>query len=70
MNFERASVARNRSRMFVGSPESLMAKLKPLIAASQADELMVIAPVYNHEARKKSYSLLADAFELARPEAA
>src|SRR5215475_5545640 len=49
---ERASVARNRSRLFVGSPESLMEKLKPLITASQADELMVITPVYNHEARK------------------
>ena len=67
---DRTSVARNRSRLFVGSPGSLMEKLKPLMTASQADELMVITPVYNHEARKKSYSLLADAFELARPEAA
>jgi hypothetical protein len=35
-----------------------------MIAASQADELMVITAVYDHEARKKSYHLLADAFGL------
>ena len=59
---ERASVARNRSRLFVGSPATVMAKLQPMIAASQADELMIITAVYDHDARKKSYSLLADSF--------
>jgi len=39
-------------------------KLQPLIAASKPDELMVITAVYDHEARKKSYSLLAEAFGL------
>ena len=62
---ERASIARNRSRLFVGSPATLMAKLQPMITASQADELMIITAVYDHEARKKSYDLLADAFGLA-----
>ncbi len=47
-----------------------MAKLEPLIAASQADELMVITAVYDHAARKKSYSLLAEAFGLAKRVAA
>ena len=47
-----------------------MQKLQPMIAASQADELMVITAVYDHEARKKSYSLLADAFGLAKKAAA
>ena len=41
-----------------------------MIAASQADELMVITAVYDHEARKQSYHLLADAFGLAKREAA
>jgi luciferase family oxidoreductase group 1 len=59
---ERASIARNRSRLFVGSPSTVVQKLQPLITASQADELMVITAVYDHEARKKSYSLLAEAF--------
>ena len=52
---ERASIARNRSRLFVGSPATVMQKLQPMITASQADELMIITAVYDHEARKKSY---------------
>jgi luciferase family oxidoreductase group 1 len=67
---ERAAIARNRSRLFVGSPASVMQKLQPMIVESQADELMVITAVYDHEARKKSYSLLADAFELGKRAAA
>lgn len=61
---ERASVARNRARLFVGSPSTIMKKLQPLIESSQADELMVITAVYDHDARKKSYALLAKAFQL------
>jgi luciferase family oxidoreductase group 1 len=67
---ERASISRNRSRLFVGSPATLMQKLQPMIAASQADELMIITAVYDHDARKKSYSLLADAFGLGKKAAA
>src|SRR6201988_1569775 len=67
---ERASIARNRSRLFVGSPATVMQKLQPMIAASQADELMIITAVYDHDARRKSYSLLADAFGLAKKAAA
>ncbi len=63
---DRASIARNRSRLFVGSPATVRQALQPLISASHADELMVITAVYDHEARKRSYSLLADAFELQR----
>jgi luciferase family oxidoreductase group 1 len=67
---ERALVARNRSRLFVGSPATVIQKLQPLIDASKPDELMVITAVYDHEARKKSYSLLAKAFGLVKKEAA
>ncbi|HWX60186.1 LLM class flavin-dependent oxidoreductase [Bradyrhizobium sp.] len=67
---ERASIARNRSRLFVGQPATVRQKLDPLIAASEPDELMVITAVFDHEARKKSYALLAEAFGLATQEAA
>jgi alkanesulfonate monooxygenase SsuD/methylene tetrahydromethanopterin reductase-like flavin-dependent oxidoreductase (luciferase family) len=67
---ERASIARNRARFFVGSPATVMAKLQPLLSASQPDELMIITAVYDHDARKKSYSLLADAFGLGNRAAA
>jgi alkanesulfonate monooxygenase SsuD/methylene tetrahydromethanopterin reductase-like flavin-dependent oxidoreductase (luciferase family) len=67
---ERASILRNRSRLFVGSPATVMQKLQPLITAGQPDELMIITAVYDHDARKKSYSLLADAFGLMKKAAA
>ena len=63
---DRAKIARNRSRLFVGSPATVLQKLQPLLDSSQADELMVITAVYDHEARKKSYSLLAEAFQLQK----
>jgi luciferase family oxidoreductase group 1 len=64
---DRASIARNRKRLFVGSPATVMAKLKPMIEESQADELMVISAIFDHQARKRSYSLLAEAFGLKAP---
>jgi luciferase family oxidoreductase group 1 len=67
---ERASIARNRSRLFVGSPATVMQQLQPMLAESRADELMIITAVYDHDARKKSYSLLADAFGLGKQAAA
>jgi hypothetical protein len=41
-----------------------------MITESKADELMIITAVYDHEARKRSYGLLADAFGLAKKAAA
>jgi luciferase family oxidoreductase group 1 len=67
---ERAAVARNRLRLFVGSPATVMQKLQPIIDASQPDEVMVITAVYDHGARKKSYDLLADAFGVGKRVAA
>jgi len=59
---EKAKIARNRSRLFVGSPATVTAKLQPLIAACQADELMIVTAIADHDARKRSYALLAAAF--------
>jgi luciferase family oxidoreductase group 1 len=67
---DRASIAQNRQRFFVGSPQTVMAKLSPLIAASEADEVMVITATFDHEERKRSYALLADAFGLGARAAA
>src|SRR5947208_7199732 len=63
---ERTSIARNRSRLFVGSPATVRKKLQPLIDASKPAELMVVSAVYDHEPRKKSYSVLAEAFGLSK----
>jgi len=63
---ERAVVVRNRERMFVGTPATVMQHLQPLLDASKPDELMVTSFIYDHEARKRSYGLLAEGFGLAR----
>jgi alkanesulfonate monooxygenase SsuD/methylene tetrahydromethanopterin reductase-like flavin-dependent oxidoreductase (luciferase family) len=55
---------RNRSRLFVGSPATILSKLEPMITAGKPDELMIITAVYDHDARKTSYGLLAEAFGL------
>jgi luciferase family oxidoreductase group 1 len=59
---EKARIAQNRSRLTVGSPATVKARLEPLIVATQADELMVTAMIFDHAARKRSYELLAQAF--------
>ena len=63
---ERAVVLRNRERMFVGTPATVLQRLQPLLTASKPDELMVTSFIYDHEARKRSYGLLAEGFGLAR----
>jgi luciferase family oxidoreductase group 1 len=65
---DRALIAHNRARLIVGGKDTVTARLKPLIESTQADELMVTAMIYDHEARKRSYELLAQAFELRAAE--
>jgi len=67
---DRAIIARNRAKLFVGSPSTILGRLMPLIEASGADEVMVTSAIYDHDARKRSYRLLAEAFGLDRQAAA
>jgi luciferase family oxidoreductase group 1 len=57
-------IAQNRARLVVGTPDKVIAHLEPLVDATQADEVMVTTMIYDHEARKRSYELLANAFGL------
>jgi luciferase family oxidoreductase group 1 len=59
---DRARIAQNRARMSVGSPAAIKAKLAPLVEATKADELMVTTMIFSHEARKRSYQLVAQAY--------
>ena len=56
-------IAQNRQRVAVGARETVKAKLMPLIAATQAQELMVTTMIYDHNARKHSYELLAQVMQ-------
>ncbi len=44
----------------VGSPETVTARLREFIEQTGADELMVVSQIYSHEARKRSYEILAE----------
>src|SRR5215813_5426431 len=62
---DRERIKARRERLFVGAPATVRERLKPLIAATKADELMITTMIYDHAARRRSYELLAEAFELA-----
>jgi luciferase family oxidoreductase group 1 len=61
---DRALIGQNRARLVVGSKDKVVAHLEPLIEATRADEVMVTTMIYDHEARKRSYALMAEAFGL------
>ena len=66
---DRERMRKNRERLIVGSPSTVRERLAELIAQTQADEAMITTMIYDHEARKRSYALLAEAFSLAVPHA-
>jgi len=67
---DRERIRHNRARLFVGAPPTVRAKLSQLAEATKADEVMITTMVYDHAARKHSYTLLAREFGLTTPAAA
>jgi len=51
-------------RVFVGAPEQLRARLIDMASALQVEEVMVVTVVHDHQARMRSYQLLAESFGL------
>jgi luciferase family oxidoreductase group 1 len=66
---DRERIAQNRARLAVGSPDVVKARLDELAEATKADEIMITTMIHDHDARKRSYALLAQAFSLATPHA-
>lgn len=60
---EKAQAMRMLACSFVGSPATLRAKLSEFLAATGADELMVSGPIFDHDARKLSFTLLREALD-------
>jgi luciferase family oxidoreductase group 1 len=56
---EKAHAMRMLACAFVGSPETVRRTLQAFVERTAADELMVSAAVYDHDARLRSYELLA-----------
>ncbi|MET0875728.1 MAG: LLM class flavin-dependent oxidoreductase [Tardiphaga sp.] len=58
---EKAQAMRMLARSIVGSPETVRAGIQALVAETGADELMIVSDVYDHQARLRSYELIARA---------
>ena len=61
---EQAVVESMRSRHIVGTPETVKPEIEDLARRTRADEVMISTFVYGHAERKRSYELLARAFDL------
>jgi luciferase family oxidoreductase group 1 len=61
---DRERIRVNRRRIVVGGRDSIRQQLAPVVEATAADELMITTMVYDHAARRRSYELLASAFDL------
>jgi luciferase family oxidoreductase group 1 len=55
---------RSERRAVVGSPATVRAELEDVVAKYGAEEAIVVTITYEHEARRRSYELLADVFGL------
>jgi luciferase family oxidoreductase group 1 len=53
-----------RRRAIIGDPEQVRACLESVAHEYGADELMVVTITHDHEARRRSYELIAEAFAL------
>ncbi|MCW3057264.1 MAG: class flavin-dependent oxidoreductase [Solirubrobacterales bacterium] len=53
-----------KRRAIVGSPATVRAGVEEVVAAYGAEEAIIVTITYDHEARRRSYELLAEAFEL------
>jgi luciferase family oxidoreductase group 1 len=60
---DRAGGRRSERRAVVGSPESVRAQLEDVVASYGAEEAIVVTITYAHDARVRSYELLAAAFQ-------
>jgi luciferase family oxidoreductase group 1 len=51
-------------RSIVGTPEKVRAEIEAVAVEYGAEEVIVVAITYDHQARRRSYELLAEAFDL------
>jgi len=61
---EKARVASMLACSYYGTAATIKAELTPLIEATGADELIVAGAIWDHQARVRSFELLAEAMDL------
>ncbi|MGH3628734.1 MAG: LLM class flavin-dependent oxidoreductase [Sciscionella sp.] len=57
---DRTQIAAQSSGVLVGSPDTVRKALQNLLHTTQAHELMVTTPVYDHHDRRRSYEFISD----------
>jgi alkanesulfonate monooxygenase SsuD/methylene tetrahydromethanopterin reductase-like flavin-dependent oxidoreductase (luciferase family) len=53
--------------MTIGTKQTVRDGLEAIAGDYGADEIMIVTITYSHEARKRSYRLIAEAFDLQQP---
>jgi luciferase family oxidoreductase group 1 len=64
---EREGMLRSGRRLVMGGPQEVRTQLEELAADYGADEILAVTIVHDHGARRRSYELLAQAFDLPGP---
>ncbi|MCP3027282.1 LLM class flavin-dependent oxidoreductase [Halobacillus sp. A5] len=60
MEHEKHALQQQLGASIIGGPEKVQRELQHFLDETQADEMMIISQIYNHEARVHSYKIVAD----------
>ena len=63
--WERSAVERTLRQAVIGGPDTVQRGLTQLIEQTDADELMITSHIFDHQARLRSYEIVAGVGELA-----
>jgi luciferase family oxidoreductase group 1 len=61
---QRELARRRRGRLVAGNPHEVRTQIEELAELHGADEVLAVTIVHDHQARRRSYELLADVFDL------
>ncbi len=59
-DFEKAALQQQLGASIIGGPDTVKQKLKTFIEDTEADEIMVNAQIFDHNARLRSFEIVAD----------
>ena len=65
---EKHQASRMLKYSIVGSAQTVKRELESFVALTKADELMIVTSIYDHDARVRSYEIVADVFGAKRHE--
>ncbi|MBA4494638.1 LLM class flavin-dependent oxidoreductase [Paenactinomyces guangxiensis] len=65
--YEKAAVKQQLSSSIIGAPETVKEKLQKFLTDTQADEIMINAQIFDHQARLHSYEIVAEIAKQAEP---